>query len=494
MPKAIVIGAGMGGLATALRLAHKGFGVTVVEKLDRPGGRANVIEEAGFRVDIGPTILVMKSALEETYQAVGQNLHQRLDLVQLDPNYRVYFHDGESFDLYSNMARLTQEVESIAPGSSARLFQFMGAGARKYELGMDFVDRNFRRLTDLANPRAAVRLLQTQAHQNLYRQVSRLFGQNDRLAKAFSFHSLFLGLSPYDALAMYSLITYADLAMGMWFPMGGIYSIVEDMVDLAKELGVDLRTASPVSQICVEGGRTTGVLLASGEQLQADLVVSNADLPYTYRSLIAPEHRPRYSDARLRRMSYACSGFLLFLGVDRQYDHLQHQSLFFAEDYRANLDAIFKFKTLPQDPSFHLNVPTVTDPSLAPPGHSLIYVLAPMPNLTSDIDWDVAAPLVRGQLLDRLEEIIDPDVRSHIVWEREYRPGDWKKDVNAEHGTAFGSLAHGFFQSAYFRPHNKSYEIDGLYFVGQGTYPGIGMPMVHLSAKLVTERIVEEWH
>jgi phytoene desaturase len=493
MQHVIVIGAGMGGLATALRLRRLGFEVTVLEKQARPGGRSNVIQEAGFRVDMGPTILVMKQAFEEMYRAIGQEMDQRLDMVQLDPNYRIYYHDDTWIDLYSNMAMLAQEVEKIEPGAAERLFRFIGAGARKYELGMDFVDRNFDRLTDLANPIAGLRLLQTSAHQNLYRQVSAFFNGNDKLTKAFSFHSMFLGLSPFDALAMYSLITYADLALGMWFPRGGIYSIIEDMLKLADEMGVTIRTRSPVAQICVEQGRVTGVRLESGEQLRADLVVSNADLPYTYRKLIPPAERKVYTDQRLDRMQYACSGFILYLGVDKTYSHLRHQALYFSEDYRANLDAIFKTKTLPEEPSFHLNIPTVTDPSLAPPGHSLIYVLAPMPNLEARIDWDQAAPLVRQKLIDRLERIIDPDLRRHIVWERQYRPTDWANDINATLGTAFGSLAHGFFQSAYFRPHNKARDIHGLYFVGQGTYPGIGMPMVMISSRLVTERIAKEW-
>jgi phytoene desaturase len=204
--------------------------------------------------------------------------------------------------------------------------------------------------------------------------------------------------------------------------------------------------------------------------------------------------RKDYSDQRLERMSYACSGYILYLGVNQIYPHMRHQSLYFVEDYKANLDSIFKTKTLPEDPSFHLSIPTVTDPTLAPEGHSLIYVLAPMPNLTAEIDWDEAAPIVREKLLDQLEHIIDPQIRSHIAWERDYRPTNWQIDINAEHGTAFGSLSHGFFQSSYFRPHNKSRYIDGLYFVGQSTYPGIGMPMVHISSKLVTERIVQEWH
>ena len=192
-------------------------------------------------------------------------------------------------------------------------------------------------------------------------------------------------------------------------------------------------------------------------------------------------------------MQYACSGFMLFLGVDQVYTHLRHQSLYFAQDYRANLDAIFETKTLPQEASFHLSIPTVSDASLAPPGHSLLYVLAPMPNLSARLDWDQAAPVLREQLLNRLERIVDPNIRQHIVWERQYCPADWQRDFNATLGTAFGSLAHGFFQSSYFRPHNKARDIQGLYFVGQGTYPGIGMPMVVISSRLVTERIAQDW-
>jgi phytoene desaturase len=494
MKKVVIIGAGMGGLATALRLAHQGFEVTVCEKQPLPGGRSNVLIENGFRMDMGPTILVMKGAFEDTYRAIGKDINERLDFVQLDPNYRAYFHDGTHLDLYSNMTKLAQEVERIESGAAERLFRFIGMSAKKYELGMGFVDRNYDRITDLANIQSLFKVISTNSYQNLYQHVSKFFQQNDKLAKAFSFHSMFLGLSPFDALAMYCMITYADLVLGMWFPKGGIYRIIEDMVSLADEMGVELRTNAPVQEIVVQAGQVKSVRLESGEYIQADIVISNADLPYTYKHLINGNGRKDYSSQQLDRMSYACSGYILYLGVDRVYPNLRHQSLFFSEDYKSNLDAIFNTKTLPEDPSFHLSIPTITDPSLAPEGHSAIYVLAPMPNLTAEIDWDTAAPIVRSKLLDRLEQIIDPTIRSHIVWERDYRPLDWKNDVNAELGTAFGSFSHGFFQSSYFRPHNKSKNIAGLYFVGQSTYPGIGMPMVHISSKLVAERIEQEWH
>ena len=423
MKSVIIIGAGMGGLAAALRLRHMGFGVTIIERQRRPGGRSNVLQEQGFRVDIGPTILVMKKTFEETYRAIGQEINQRLKFVSLDPNYRIYFHDGTYMDLYNSMAKLAAECERIEPGVTTRLFRFIGEGAKKYELGMDFVERNYDRITDLANPAAAVRLVETGSYQKLYAQACQYF-KTDKLRKAFTFHSMFLGLSPFDALAMYSLITYADLVEGMSYPLGGIYSIIEDMVKLAGEMGVTLHTGTPVDEILIENGRATGVRLAGGEVVTADIVVSNADLVYTYKKLIPAPYRKVYPDARLDRMDYACSGYLLYLGVNRTYAHMRHQALYFSEDYRANLDAIFRSKTLPADPSFHLNNPTITDPSLAPPGHSVLYLLAPMPNLQGNVDWDTAAPIVREKLLAGLEKLVDPEIRRHIVWEREYRPAE----------------------------------------------------------------------
>lgn len=488
----VVIGAGMGGLAVALRLRHLGFQVTVFEKQPQPGGRSNLLQENGFRVDSGPTILVMKDTFVEFYHSIDLDIDQRLKLVQLDPNYRIYFHDNTYIDLFSHMAKLAAEVESVEPGSVERLYQFLGANAQKYQLAMPFVSRNYDHFTDLTNPSAGWPLLKTKAYQNLYRQVSDYF-QSDKLRKAFSFHSMFLGLSPFSALAMYSMITYADMALGMWYPLGGIYSIIEDMIKLAKDVGVQLCMNSPVKKILVENRKAVGVLLESGTVEHADLVISNADLPYTYQSLIDESYRKQYTDHRLQKMRYACSGFLLYLGLDKTYPHLRHQALYFSEDYRGNLDAVFTRKTLPEAPSFHMNVPTQTDPSLAPEGHTLLYILAPMPNLSAGIDWNIASPGVREKLLTQLEHIVDPELRKHIVWERQYTPVDFERDYNAVYGTAFGSLSHDLFQSAYFRPHNKARDIFGLYFVGQGTYPGIGMPMVLISSKLTVDRIVQEW-
>jgi phytoene desaturase len=491
MEKVIIIGAGLGGLSTAVRLQHRGYHVTVLEKQPRVGGRSNIIAEEGFRIDPGPTILVMKETFEELYCDIGLNLLDRIDLIQLDPNYRIYFHDDTHIDLYGNMARLAAEVDRIEPGAGEKVFAFLGANAVKYAVGMDFVTRNYDRITDLANLPAVWKMLKTGSQERLYSQVSKFF-RSDKLRKAFSFHSMFLGLSPFDSLAMYSLITYADMVRGMYYPRGGIYRIIEDLAQIAEEKGVETRTSSPVTEILIENGRACGVRLESGELLHADIIVSNADLPYTYRELIPAKYRKAYSDRRLDKLDYACSGYLLYLGLDKLYPEMRHQALYFSEDYAANLDAIFKTKRIPSDPSFHLNNPTITDSTLAPPGHSILYILAPMPNLqNSTVDWKAEAPAVKQKLLSQVEQLVDPDLRKHIVWQKEYSPLDFAKDYNAAHGNAFGSLAHGLFQSAYFRPHNVDREVPGLYFVGQGTYPGIGMPMVLISSDLVVERIVQ---
>ncbi len=343
MGSVIIIGAGLGGLAAALRLRKLGFDVTVIEKQKRPGGRSNVLQENGFRVDIGPTILVMKETFEDTYRAIGQDINQRIKFVNLDPNYRIYYHDGTHIDLYNSMAKLAAECERIEPGVTTRLFRFIGEGAKKYELGMDFVARNYDHITDLANPKAAVRLIETGSYQQLYAQACKYFW-TDKLRKAFTFHSMFLGLSPFDALAMYSLITYADLVEGMNYPMGGIYSIIEDMVALAGEMGVVLRTGTPVEEILIQNGRATGVRLAGGEVVAADVVVSNADLVYTYKTLVPAQYRKdlprreaRPDGLRLLRLlalpgrgqdlsAHAAPGALLLGGLPRQPRcHLPHQ-------------------------------------------------------------------------------------------------------------------------------------------------------------------------
>jgi phytoene desaturase len=492
MQKVIIIGSGLGGLSAAVRLQQRGYQVTVFEKQPRAGGRSNLIVENGFRVDPGPTILVMKETFEALYEDIGLNLHDRIDLIQLDPNYRIYFHDDTHIDLHANMARLTAELEKVEPGAGEKLFAFLGSNALKYAVGMGFVTRNYDRITDLANLPAVWQMLKTGSHERLYRQVSRFF-QSDKLRKAFSFHSMFLGLSPFDSLAMYSLITYADLARGMYYPRGGIYRIVEDLLQIAAEKGAEIHTNTPVAEILIRDGQARGVRLESGEEQWADIIISNADLPYTYRSLIPARHRRSFSDKRLEKMDYACSGYLLYLGLDRSYPEMCHQALYFSEDYDANLADIFKHKRIPADPSFHLNNPTITDPALAPPGHSILYVLAPMPNLqNSQVDWAAEAPMLREKLLAQVARLVDPDLRKHITWEKSYTPLDFRRDYNAVHGNAFGSLAHGLFQSAFFRPHNIARDIPGLYFVGQGTYPGIGMPMVLISSDLVVQRIVEK--
>lgn len=492
MPHAIVIGSGLGGLATALRLRHAGYDVTVFERGSRPGGRSNVIESDGFRMDTGPTLLLMRDVFEKLYADIDCDFNARVPLSRLDPNYRLYFHDGEALDLHADREALLNAVEAVEAGAGDALTRLLALAEDQYTTGMRFITRNYDRFVDLVTVQNLFDLVRLRAHRRLYPHVAGYF-QSDKLRKAFTFHSMFLGLSPYDSLALYSLLTHADIGLGMWFPKGGIYTLIEDMVTLAEAHGITLVTHAPVEQITVEQQQVTGVQLANGEQVLADLVVSNADLPYTYLNLLpkSAQHPPTAN--RYRRMDYACSGYLLYLGLEGTFDHLVHQSLFFSADYRANLDAIFKTRTLPTDPSFHMSVPTISDPALAPAGHTLIYILVPAPNTqNSPVDWSQSAPVLREQILDHLERLIAPDLRQRIVWERQLTPPGFSKRFNAVHGTAFGSFAQGFMQTTYFRPHNKDKHIRNLYYVGQGTYPGIGMPLVMMSADVVTQRILAD--
>lgn len=489
--KVLIIGAGLGGIATAIRLAKHNFQITIVDKLSTPGGRSNVIEYNGYRVDTGPTILLMKHVFSDLYKVAGMDLEDRISIARLDPNYRLYFHDNSYFDLHQNQLRLEAELDLVERGASRAFRQFFRFSQQQYNAGMKYVERNYYSILDLISFKAIPELIYFKIHKSLYGHVSDYF-RSDKLRKAFSFHSLFLGLSPYDAMAFYSLITFADIGLGMWYPKGGIYSIIEDMVQLAEDLGVNFVFSKSVSSININKNKASGVTLETGEYLDADIIVSNADLPYTYKQLLPPQYQNISGLQSEKDIKYACSGYLLYMGLDKQYKNAKHQSLYFAEDYETTIEDIFHRLCLPSDPSFHLSIPSVTDPSIAPPGHSVFYILVPVPNLTSKVDWKTAVNPLRENIITRLETLLAENIRDHIVWYQEYTPLDFKHDINAVHGTAFGSLSQGFFQTTAFRPKNKHDKIPNLYFVGQGTYPGIGMPMVLISAKLVVERICYE--
>ncbi|HUR94221.1 MAG TPA: phytoene desaturase family protein [Gemmatimonadales bacterium] len=482
----VVVGAGLGGLAAAIRLRHRGFRVTVLERHAHPGGRCGLWESEGFRFDTGPTLLLMVDYLRALFAEVGRPLEHYLELRQLDPNYRVHYADGTTLDVTSRLNAVLEGLERIEPGVGPRFLRFLSETAQLYRIGLDsFVDRNCHRRGDFFNLNSAWLLLKARGMERLQRMVRRYF-RTEKLQHTFSFQSLYLGLSPFDSPAIYSLLPYTEVAGGLYFPMGGMHAMPRALARLAGEMGVTVEYGRDVRALEREGGRIAAVRLADGSRVPADLVLANADLPYVYETLLGEKY------PRIDRFDFSCSAFLMYLGVNRRYPELTHHALVVPRDLKATCDDIFAGR-LPEDPAYYVCNPSKTDPTLAPPGCENLYVLVPVPSQLPgrEIDWSVEGPRLEAEMLERLERFGLPDLRRHIVTRRTFTPADFTLEFSATRGEAFG-LAHGIDQVGYFRPHNRHPRLDNLYFVGQSTHPGCGIPMVLISSRLVAERMVEE--
>ncbi len=488
-----IAGGGIGGLSTAIRLASAGYRVTVLEKQPTVGGRANTLDAEGFHFDTGPTLLLMPDVYEELFAAAGRNIHDYLDMRRMDTNYRVFFDDGLQFDMTTDLDALGDTIEGIEPGGKEGLRRYLEQAGLNYRVSREkFVERNFLSAKEFFTPANLGMLRETRALNKLFKDAGRYFA-DDRLKLAFTFQSMYLGNSPVDSLAIYSLLPYTELAQGIWYPMGGIYSLVSAMVKLAGELGVEIRTGCGVAGMEVDGREVTGLRLDSGELVTADIYLSNVDLPTTYNRLVPQGSRGAYTTSKLKSMQYTASAFMLYLGVNRTYPELGHHNVLFASDWKANFDTIFgDERSLPETPSLYVNLSTRTDPSVAPDGSEAVYVLVPVSNLEADIDWQKEAPDFRDLIIRRLEATIMPGLSEHIVFEQQKTPLDWLREYGLARGAAFG-LSHGFRQVGFFRPQNKASKLDNLYFVGASTVPGTGVPMVIIGSRLVSQRILNDW-
>ncbi|HEX2219015.1 MAG TPA: phytoene desaturase family protein [Gemmatimonadales bacterium] len=484
---AIVVGAGLGGLAAAVRLRHRGFTVTLVERHTEPGGRCGVWESEGFRFDTGPTLLLMVEYLRALFEEVERPMEAYLSMVQLDPNYRIHYADGTTLDVTSRINAMLEGVERVEPGAGPRFLRFLSDAGRLYRIGLDgFVDRNVHRRGDFFSLRNATLMLRARAMERLQRMVARYF-RSEKLRHTFSFQSLYLGLSPFDSPAIYSLLAYTEVAGGLYFPLGGMHALPRALARLAEEMGVTIRYGADVVALEREGREVTGVSLADGTRIAADLVLANADLPYVYETLLGEPY------PGIDRLAFSCSAFLMFLGAGRRYPNLPHHTLVVPADLRAACDDIFRHGRIPADPPFYVCNPSKTDPSLAPAGSENIYVLVPVPSRRPDreIDWSVEGPALESAMLTRLERFGLTDLRRHLVTRRTFTPADFGARFSATRLEAFG-LAHGIDQVGYFRPHNRHPVYRNLYFVGQSTHPGCGIPMVLISSRLVAQRIADE--
>src|ERR671912_851200 len=480
----------MGGLAAAIRLRLMGFEVEVFEKNGQPGGRVGRLRENGFTFDTGPTLLLMTDVYRDLFAAAGRNLDEEIELVNLDPNYRVHFGDGDSIKVSSSLPALIPELERIEPGVTPRFYDFMKDACLKYRLGRsEFVERDFERAGDFFGVRNLRLLLKTRAVNNYYRRVSKFFA-SDKLRQAFSLQTMYLGLSPFEAPAVYSLLPYTELAEdGLWFPAGGMYSLVEAMESVTTEPGGRFRLNSQVERVVVTKGRARGVVV-EGSEREADAVLANADLPYAYRELLAGSADKDFRLRRREKLEYTASAFMLYLGVDGKLGNMVHHNFYLSGRYRENFEAIFRDRALPQDPSFYAVVPSKTEPRMAPEGMENLFVLVPVPHLGPNVDWDRDGDAFREKVYGLLERRCGLD-RDRVVYEKVRTPLDWRDEYNLEEGAAFG-IGHGIFQVGYSRPPMVSKAVQGMYFVGASTRPGTGVPLVTIGARLVADRIGRE--
>jgi phytoene desaturase len=486
----LVIGAGIGGLATAARLAQAGHRVTVLEKSSGPGGRVNQFARAGFVFDTGATMFLIPRLFQQTFADLGERVEDHLDLIRVDPSCRIQFDDGSRLDLTGDLARLQQQLEAIEPGSFAQALRYLGEGAQTMEAGLSkFIGRDFRSALDYFSPRNLPLFFKVKAHLKHYRNVSSFFA-DDRLRRAFSFQNMYLGLSPFDAPATYSVLQFTELADGVFFPRGGMLTVIDALVEIGRRKGVRYLYNAPVRSINVSGDRTTGVTLENGLKLGADLVVANADLPYVYDELL-PDVRPA---ASLKKLQYSCSELVFLWGVDRKYDQLLQHNIFMAGDYRRSFDQVFKDLTLPDDPSFYVNVPSRGDPQMAPPGRDGILAMVPVGHLDEQRpqDWDALRDRARRIVFSRLGAIGMGDLADHILFEETFGPPQYRDHLNLMKGAVFG-LGYSFNQIGYLRPRNQHRRYRNLYFVGASTHPGGGLPIVLASAKLVADRIQRDF-
>jgi phytoene desaturase len=491
MTSAIVIGAGIGGLAVAGRLAHQGYQVTVLEKAAHAGGRAARLEQDGFRFDTGPTLFLMPEVFAETYAALGERMEDHLQLRRLNPTYRVHFHDKSSLDLNADMGSMRSQLEGIESGSFESFLRFMAQGNRNYDLSLKyFVGRNFNSLFDYFSLRNLPLLFKLKALVKHADNTARFF-KDRRLQAAFSFQNMYLGLSPYEAPATYSLLQYTELGNGVWFPMGGMYRVIESLAAIAERLGVRFRYNTPVSRIEVDGKRASGVILANGARLTADTIIANADLPYVYQELLPDERDAR----RMQRKKYTSSALMFYWGVKgKRSPELLHHNVFLADHrYRQSFDEIFQELTLPEEPSFYVCAPTRSDPSFAPPDGDSLMALVPVGNIDEKRpqDWAGLEKRARRTVIERLEQLGVGDLEKRIVFEAKWGPPYYRDELNLMKGAAFG-LSHNFTQVGYLRPQNRHPRYQNLYFAGASTHPGTGLPIVLLSARLASDRILAE--
>lgn len=494
--KAIVVGAGVSGLATAIRLAAKGHQVEVFEKEARAGGRMGLVEGEGYRFDLGPTIVMMPDVYRDVFRAAGRNPDDYIPMQQVEPLYNLRFADGETHAVHTDLVKLTSLLESVGEEDAKGYFRYLADIYGRYLIAKNhFIDRSFHGPLEFFGPRSLVNVLRLKTFDSAWDMVSR-YVKDDRLRKLLSFQTLYIGIAPRKGPSLYTIIPMIEMMYGVWFLKGGMYAMVEAMLRLAGELGVKVHCSAPVEEILTErrGGKPRAVgVRVGGREIRSDVVACTADFPWALKNLLKDRKaRGAYSDAKIDRMEYSCSCYLLYLGLDKKLPELELHNISFARDFEGNIKDIFSGK-LPDDPSMYFYCPSKYDQSLAPPGGEALYVLVPVPNAKggAGLYSPESAARFRALVMDKMRAMPGlADVERHIVFESSFSPSDFASTFNAYNGATFG-LAPTLLQSNYFRPHNTSSSCSGLYFAGSSVHPGAGVPIVLTSAKLAAQDILE---
>jgi phytoene desaturase len=486
--KIVIIGAGVGGIYSAARLAKHGFNVVVVEKNLQAGGRCNRIEKDGYEFDTGPTFLMMPEVYSRAFSDLGEKIEDHLELVRVDPNYEVYFRDNTHLTMTTDQKKMRRQLEAIEPGSYAILHKYLKEGEKNYKLAMrHLIDRDFNNASDFFNFRNLYLIFKLKLLVKHYNHIGRFF-KDHRLREAFTFQDSYLGYNPFFAPAMLSMFQYLEQVVGVWLPKGGMYSVVNALKKLAEKFGAKFLFDSPVQQINIDREQATGVTLVNGEKIEADYVIANADLTYVYHSLLPPSKLTQ----KLLQKKYTCSVISFFWGIDKIYPQFGTHTLFVSGEYQRSFNQVTEELVMPDDPSFYVHAPVRMDSSRAPKGHDSIVVIVPVGHMTdqNQHNWQNLRDKARKIVLERFKEIGITDLEDHITFEVSYTPESWVKHFNLTNGSTLG-LAHNILQMGYLRPKNQHKLYQNLFFTGASTHPGSGVPTVLISARLTTDKILQ---
>ncbi|MFM1768205.1 MAG: hypothetical protein RJA22_734 [Verrucomicrobiota bacterium] len=484
----IVIGAGPGGLASAILLAAAGVKVKVLERLPIVGGRTSRIEADGYKFDLGPTFFLYPRVLDEIFRAAGTTLRAEVPMVRLDPQYRIQFGQGGQLDCTPDVERMEQGIAALSPGDVPGFRRFLDENRAKLAAMEPCLERPFLGWGDLAQGRLLRMLPMLRPHQSVETYLKRFF-KDERVRLAFCFQSKYLGMSPFRCPSLFSILSFLEYEHGVWHPIGGCAAVSEAMARVARRLGVEICLNQPVEEILFTGRRATGVVTASSTH-RADAVVVNADFARAMERLVPDHLRRRWTNARLARKKYSCSTFMMYVGVEGTFD-LPHHTIHIAKDYAGNLEDIESRHVLSEDPSFYVQNACVTDPTLAPRGHSALYILSPVSHQHPNIDWNREKARFRRLLYDRIGAAGYAGLEKRVRYERIITPADWDQRYEVYRGATF-NLAHSLDQMLHLRPHNRFEDLDGMYLVGGGTHPGSGLPVIFESARISSRLLLQD--